>query len=453
MKTTKFFMMAALALSFAACSKEVYDPSQESADDEITITASFDNNSEDQTRALIHDDKNHIVPQWEATDEFAILFNDGKSNVKRIATVVSMDSKAVSITFTIPSSLANNTPFTIVYPASAANDSNTGADVRKALSIQDGSVENCPEVRVGTGKLDVVNHCLTGVQKLSAQNAIFALLLMDMNSEEYVTSTSVMIYDQENKLLTTVTPAAGHERLVYVALPISVTAMKFVVTDEKTTYFNMVSGLVLDSYYYQPLLKLATVGNFIGADGKCYKDTAIAKHRGVTLVAKITYLGDDAETNTTFNHGLALALSDLDESKNWLSKEGTCLANVYSVGQQTKDMAGIANTDAIIAHSSNDHGVCQGVRNYKYNESVDAGTHPAGTSEWFVPSAGQWDKMLTAAGGFSALWKNVNLKEGAYYWSSTENSDARAWAYGGWSGEWYTGRKISDNFARACLAF
>lgn len=106
MKATKIFMMAALALTFAACSNDDNDlaqqPAEQPANDEITITATVSSDDGATTRALSIDGSN-IASTWETTDKFAILFNDGTSNVKREATVSSINGSTVTITFTIPS--------------------------------------------------------------------------------------------------------------------------------------------------------------------------------------------------------------------------------------------------------------------------------------------------------------------------------------------------------------
>ncbi len=69
-------------------------------------------------------------------------------------------------------------------------------------------------------------------------------------------------------------------------------------------------------------------------------------------------------------------------------------------------------------------------RNFKYSASADAGAHPAGTSAWFLPSAGQWKKMIYAAGlpsldeagHYIALRELMGLhtEANSVYWTSTE---------------------------------
>lgn len=114
--------------------------------------------------------------------------------------------------------------------------------------------------------------------------------------------------------------------------------------------------------------------------------------------------------------------------------------------QKLNDISGIANTDALVGHGSHTHHAAKAAR--EYNDGV----YPTGTSEWFLPSAGQWDKMATAAGSYTNLQTKADLQV-ASYWSSTEGSDYAAWffhtEYGKWSSDW----KDQGSHVRACLAF
>ena len=112
-------------------------------------------------------------------------------------------------------------------------------------------------------------------------------------------------------------------------------------------------------------------------------------------------------------------------------------------------MAGIANTDALVGHDSHTHAAAKAAREY------NSGTHPAGTSAWFLPSAGQWDKMATAAGSYANLITNAGLQGGdlSAYWSSTENDAEHAWFFFPKYGGWNINIKDGGNLVRACLAF
>ena len=192
------------------------------------------------------------------------------------------------------------------------------------------------------------------------------------------------------------------------------------------------------------------LGKLIGADGKIYATKAAAETAGTTAVAKIAYLGSDAETSTTYNHGLALALSDISDKQYWCSQtSSTCLPTQYDDASAAKgDMAGLANTDALVGHGSHTHDAASAARNY------NSGTHPTGTSAWFLPSAGQWDKMVTAAGGYNQL--GLQSSTVSFYWSSSENNAGNAWFLRPYNGTWYGSAgpgKGGAYFVRACLAF
>ena len=278
MKATKIFMMAALALTFAACSNDDNDlaqqPAEQPANDEITITATVSSDDGATTRALSIDGSN-IASTWEADDQFAILYNDGMSNVKRVATVSSINGSTVTITFTIPSSLANNTACKIVYPASAANAANTGADVATALAAQDGTIGNCPEVRVGTATIDKDNHNLAGVTKLVAQNAIFKFTtksvpgeggsLQNTNMTELTVTTGGQNY--------VITPASATSTL-YAALPaVDGQTVSFTATDGSNLYAASKASVSFDAAkYYQSTVKMGKVIEVFDGDEPYYDD-------------------------------------------------------------------------------------------------------------------------------------------------------------------------------------
>ena len=191
------------------------------------------------------------------------------------------------------------------------------------------------------------------------------------------------------------------------------------------------------------------VGQIIGSDGKNYDANATLPD-GVTAVAMIAYVGNDAETspsNTTFKNGLALALEDVSVTKTWCSQtDATCLGTQYTSGTKFNDLAGIANTDALVNHTGHTHAAASAARGY------NGGTHPTGTSAWFLPSAGQWNKMATAATGYANLQTNAGLED-AGYWSSTELNANYAWDFDFDYGSWLTDDKDYGCRVRACLAF
>ena len=157
------------------------------------------------------------------------------------------------------------------------------------------------------------------------------------------------------------------------------------------------------------------VGQIIGSDGNNYGANATLP-TGVTAVAKICYVG--SETGVAgYTNGLALALTDKGEM-------------IWS--EATGASGAAAHTPAA----------------------------PTTTSSWMLPSRDQWNKMINAAGGYTALRDGFsgitgasNLQSDGYYWSSTEYSSSRAWRYDFDDGIWSNNDKYFERQVRACLAF
>ena len=158
-------------------------------------------------------------------------------------------------------------------------------------------------------------------------------------------------------------------------------------------------------------LAMATIGDVILSDGKFYKaGTAGA-------VAMIAYLGSSTGVDG-YAHGLALALTDEAEKKNWSTATGASGAAAHTPAAPTPM-----------------------------------------TSSWMLPSKDQWNNMITAAGGYTALRDGFSVIAGASnlqsgdYWSSTEYNSISARYYDFASGDWVIGKKDRECQVRACLAF
>ena len=338
MKTTKLFMMVALATVTAACNDNYIAPDLQPANEEITITATVNAKDGVMTRALGIDGDN-IASTWEDTDEFAILFNDGESDVKRIATVDKIVGTTVTISFTIPGALANNTDCTIVYPASAANAANTGADVATALATQDGTIGNCPEVRVGTAIIDKNSQTLSSVTQLEAQNAIFKFTLGSAIDATH----PLIIKDGSDNTIVTVTPTASITE-AYVAMPAAAsTTYKFQANTADNKIAKSGTATIVAGKYYQTDLAASypkaldnvnadDLGSVITSDGSICLNAAGATAAGKTAVAMIAYFnGSDCK------HGLAIELKcDFKNTTELNYDEAVAYAgnrsNVYGIG-------------------------------------------------------------------------------------------------------------------------
>ncbi|MBP5390992.1 MAG: hypothetical protein J6Y40_02790 [Bacteroidales bacterium] len=134
-----------------------------------------------------------------------------------------------------------------------------------------------------------------------------------------------------------------------------------------------------------------------------------------TRVAKIIYVGSETD-NTTYTHGLALALTDEGEM-DWESAKTAC-----------------SNKNTSAAKVTN--------------------------ASWMLPSEDQWTRMIEVAGytalrdGFSIVGgTNIPSDEYAYYLSSTEVDSEEANAFFFRDGHWQGVEKVDDYPFRACLVF
>ena len=189
----------------------------------------------------------------------------------------------------------------------------------------------------------------------------------------------------------------------------------------------------------------AYIGSVVAADGYVYATLDDVDNASKTPVAKICYVGSETG-DATYKHGLALALRDVSGTPEWCTNgRKNCLGSQYTTVAEAKgDLAGIANTDVLVGTTPHSHGdnAAKAARGY------NSGTHPEGTSAWFLPSVGQWDKMATAVGDYLKLGLNSGN-----YWSSTEIDAENAWTVHVDDGSWSTGRKYYYQGIRACLAF
>ena len=125
----------------------------------------------------------------------------------------------------------------------------------------------------------------------------------------------------------------------------------------------------------------ADIGKVIGTDGKIYRNAAAATSAGTQATAMIAYVGSETG-DATYNHGLAIALSEEDSEMNYTTAVSVC------------------------------------ARKDKYAGAL-----------WCVPNDDQWKQMFKANGGDELRSTGLSaaitaaggeaLPEGYYYWSST----------------------------------
>ena len=152
-------------------------------------------------------------------------------------------------------------------------------------------------------------------------------------------------------------------------------------------------------------LSASAVREIVGSDGKAYaaadKDNLPS---GVTAVAMICYVSG--------SHGLALALTDEEGTKDWSTAQTTCAA---------------------------------------HTPAITGGT-------WKLATKDEWDNMLSAIGSYDDLRNGfgfvggTNMQEGIY-WSSTEYQSNKAYYYDFYGCYDNVFSKGNNARVRACLAF
>jgi len=159
---------------------------------------------------------------------------------------------------------------------------------------------------------------------------------------------------------------------------------------------------------------------------------------GASASGIIAYVGDGDTSDDTYNHGLALALTDASSGVQWGVTGNICTTS-YTSNKTTaigyKNGIGCTNTFLNSCSSSHNHYAVQTLNDYESNVS-----RPSVSSSWFIPSLGQWNIMLKALQGTDIHYSVYDLDNGncqnnhvnyvisnaggtpfdGYYWSSTE---------------------------------
>ncbi len=271
MKTTKFFLMAALALTFAACSNDdndIQSPAEQTAKAEgIPFTATISVANSAATRAL-EDKGTTIEATWVNDEEVALIYDVSGTPTRTDAKVTKQADGTATISATLETGATNGSNVTIIYPASAA-DGTTGNVKSDLLLAQNGelkgpgSIEEKYDVRKGTGKLSInggnatVNNGTAGTNvSLTNQFAIFKFDVKnaDASAPINVKPLTITIGAQDY----VITPSSAKSTL-YAALPaVSGKTVYFSATgsDNKTYIYSKDNVTFAATKYYQSTLKM-----------------------------------------------------------------------------------------------------------------------------------------------------------------------------------------------------
>ena len=218
---------------------------------------------------------------------------------------------------------------------------------------------------------------------------------------------------------------------------------------------------VADPFSNEPQDIPAKVGALVGLDGKFYENKAKCEAAGTQPVAMVVYLSTDGhrvEKGKPWT-GLALALSDVTEGNTrrfkWLDVEdykvlGDKCSSVGGYDRPTELLfSGLLDGWAMTQHLAN-HQCFASHRHTCAEKAWSTENRPAGFSEWFLPSSGQWALALKSmgytftyndvkktwrfSGGSDKLWRDAGVPDaklrsgdvgGSRYASTTEFTNAR----------------------------
>lgn len=435
----KILGFVAMVLAIAACNTMEMDNQPTGKDGMITITAQLAPKTA-MTKALAFGkdagDNDIIVSTWAVGDHLAICYyKPGNKLYAADAEITQVHgSGAATIAFDVEADTPDGTNCTIIYPYSARKDGSvTVKDPSVLLALQNGKLDATEnpylDVRVGEGVIHTSPATLDVTTQPAAQYSIFKFTTQDLNGIDLADNntksiTKFNVFDANDNEITSFTPNTT-SNILYVALPaMNAGSYWFFATIKNTGYYGTtykyytakatIEVATNSGLFYQTTMKMATVGNVIASDGKFYYNQD-ATPGGNTAVAKIAFVGvQPGLTNEAkpYNHGLALALSNANGGEECYWRNGSA-QNEHTTRQNYKS--------SITAESG-----------LQYNTSHNSDTYPAfkaaisnnntakpssGCSDWFLPSASQWNKMVYNQTSF--LKDEMGLGNRTY-WSSSE---------------------------------
>ena len=420
------------------------------------------------TRAIDADGKG----TWEKDDQFAIYYETSNGHESAVATVnnVNEDGSA-DFTATLESPKTGDNVVTLVYPATA-HDGHGGFKT-DALMSQDGTLEyinaNGLDIETASTTMNVegVTAKLRSNVTLQPQVCLYKMTLRKDGHNDMENAELLEIFDGTHSY--TITPASPTQYFTVALLPVSHADFMFrAISSEYVgpgclytkligkTLANCTSDNVGDVFDEDGNIYAASPGsgityiksfsNITLESGKFYSQnlqlSLIKRPAGI-----IAYVGDHGSVDSsspsteTGYRGIALAMqnstnSNTKPSNNWDSEGWTgsrwCRQNSEACTSQTSDDVtvarewknGITMTKDLAEHTTHRHYAARTARNYNMNNykngdefyfsNSESMSRPSGTSNWFLPSVGQWELIV---------WGLVSKHTGAAYSTPITNVD------------------------------
>ena len=425
---------------------------------------------------------------FEEGDKIAVIYKNTAGETMKAESaalnsfdILSSNSAKFSVTLTNPQA---NTPVRYIYPASMAAD-----DVSTTTADNDATIKWSNLASQSGGFSFISEHVDLAVfdGTMTAQAVLPAATLENPLTIGAFTitnsATNDEITDNVKKLIVndgtnTYTLEGGWSTVIFVAMkPISKTqtvTIKAITADNKFIKSVTNKELAKNTKYdinvsmtarYPLAVTDASVssddiGSVIGADGNIYLNAAAAAAASpaTTAVAMITYVGSANAESSPYTHGLALALSDANGGYIQWKTENSDAGHTWQTNRNNfTSESGLQYNNA--AHNTDTYPA------FKAAMANNGTTKPTNCSDWFLPTAYQWNQMIDACknvlgtknsyedlrDGFNSVGgTNMELRE---YWSSTEDGINTVWNYPFNLGYWALKAKDSYSYVRSALAF
>ena len=460
-----------------------------------------------QTRTIATDGKG----SWEEGDQFAIYYvTEDDGHASATATVNSInDNGSANFTASLESPKTGDNDITLVYPDSV-HDGNGGFKT-DALMEQEGTLDYINEhgldIETATTTMNVeeTKATLNSNVKMQPEVCLYTMNLRENSSYSNLTTTTKLVI-KDNDHTYTITPTTPTNSFTVALLPIQSSDISFTATtNDETTFYTKQDDVTLAN------CTTDNVGDVFDEDGNIYR---VSRGPGATyykifygkalyagkfynsnvtlskqiesFVGMIAYVGthgtvDDSSTDPqTGYRGLAIAMNDFGGFSGypWCSiKTADCTDdvndNVTDAATACNTKNGINMTAYLVNHS--------GSNSHTHSAAIAAHStsgHPSTTSDWFLPSVGQWQLIvwgvvskatgqpyttpITTELSSSDVIDNFNsiltqagasaFPSSGCHWLSTEYSNGKAWAIAV-KGYVFSHEKTYNSNIRRVLAF
>lgn len=313
----------------------------------------------------------------------------------------------------------------------------------------------------------IVGESVTGTANFTNGQSIVKFTLLNKYNGAALNVTKLRV-NVAGTIYTVTPPVATSE--LYVALPAMSNKQVTLTAQAGSAYYDCFSpaspsvSFVNGSFHHvtakldeaKPMAQAdaTSIGRVIGLDGNMYANVASAVNAGTLASAIVAYAG--SETGETQNHGLAIAMKNAGGGgrNQWSNQPYPGYNTTYNANQYASLAAAIAAKESGSANCTGKTDATTWPAFYHamnntitVSDGITRSAPESGTSGWFLPSLYQWNLIVKGLTGKTAdlttsanddyKAEKLNAKitavggEGLvsyYYWSSTEQDVAFAWA-------------------------